>query len=72
MKALLPFLIGLKMKLSAFMVIAYFVIALIAKKALLASLISLAIAGFIAIKKLLSQQHQPHHEVIFLVPSISV
>ncbi|KAK9501626.1 hypothetical protein O3M35_012319 [Rhynocoris fuscipes] len=65
LKALLPLLIGLKMKLGGFMVLAYFVIALIAKKALIASLIALAISGFIAIKKLLSQQqqHMPHHEV---------
>ncbi|XP_008482290.1 uncharacterized protein LOC103518989 [Diaphorina citri] len=62
-KALIPFIIGLKMKLGLFAVLAYFVIALIAKKAILASLISLAISGFIAIKKL-SQHHQPHHEVV--------
>lgn len=61
MKALVPLLIGLKLKLSAFAVLAYFIIALIAKKAILASLISLAISGFIAIKKLLSQHHVPHH-----------
>lgn len=66
MKALLPLLIGLKVKLAAFGALAYVVIALIAKKALLASLISLAISGFIAIRKLLSQQHHApaHHETI--------
>ncbi|XP_065212417.1 uncharacterized protein Osi6 [Planococcus citri] len=63
MKVLGPLLIGLKMKLAAFAAIAYVVIALIAKKALLASLLSLLISGFIAIKKLLSQQHS-HHEVV--------
>lgn len=63
LKALGPLLIGLKMKLAAFAAIAYIVIALIAKKALLASLLSLLISGFIAIKKLLSQQHS-HHEVV--------
>lgn len=54
------------MKLAGLAVLAYFVIALIAKKALLASLVSLALSGFVAIRKLLSQQqhHQPaHHEV---------
>lgn len=65
LKHLLPLLIGLKVKLSAFAVIAYIVIALIAKKALLAGLISLLVSGFIFIKKLLSQHHHaPHHEVI--------
>ncbi|XP_025417262.1 uncharacterized protein LOC112688324 [Sipha flava] len=65
MKQLIPLLIALKVKLSAFAVIAYIVIALIAKKALLASLISLLVSGFIGIKKLLaSQHHAPHHEVI--------
>jgi len=58
-------LIALKVKLSAFVVIAYFVIALIAKKALLASVISLLVSGFIGIRKLLAAQHQtPHHEVV--------
>lgn len=65
LKQILPLLIALKVKLSAFAVIAYIVIALIAKKALLASLISLLVSGFIGIKKLLaSQHHAPHHEVI--------
>lgn len=63
MKVLGPLLIGLKMKLAAFAALAYIVIALIAKKALLASLLSLLISGFIAIKKLLSHQHA-HHEVV--------
>jgi hypothetical protein len=67
MKQLIPLLIALKVKLSAFAVIAYIVIALIAKKALLASLISLLVSGFIGIKKLLaSQHHAPHHEVVSL------
>lgn len=65
MKQIMPYLIALKVKLSAFAVIAYVVIALIAKKALLASLISLLVSGFIFVKKLLSQQHHaPHHEVV--------
>lgn len=65
LKQILPLLIALKVKLSAFAVIAYIVIALIAKKALLASLISLLVSGFIGIKKLLaSQHHAPHHEVV--------
>ncbi|KAK7591299.1 hypothetical protein V9T40_002912 [Parthenolecanium corni] len=63
MKHIGPLLIGLKMKLAAFAALAYIVIALIAKKALLASLLSLLISGFIAIKKLLSH-HSPHHEVV--------
>lgn len=63
MKAIGPLLIGLKMKLAAFAALAYIVIALIAKKALLASLLSLLISGFIAIKKLLSH-HSSHHEVV--------
>ncbi|XP_073969769.1 DUF1676 domain-containing protein Osi6 isoform X2 [Rhodnius prolixus] len=64
LKALLPLLIGLKMKLGGFLVLSFFVIALIAKKALLSALVALAISGFIAIKKLLSHHHHmPHHEV---------
>ncbi|KAL1449950.1 hypothetical protein WDU94_002417, partial [Cyamophila willieti] len=63
-RQLIPFIIGLKLKLKLFAVLAYFIIALIAKKAILASLISLAISAFIAIKKL-SSGHQPaHHEVV--------
>jgi len=65
LKHLIPLLIALKVKLSAFVVIAYVVIALIAKKALLASVISLLVSGFIGIRKLLAAQHQaPHHEVV--------
>lgn len=65
LKHLIPLLIALKVKLSAFVVIAYVVIALIAKKALLASVISLLVSGFIGIRKLLAAQHHvPHHEVI--------
>lgn len=68
LKQLIPLLIALKVKLSAFAVIAYIVIALIAKKALLASLISLLVSGFIGIRKLLANQHHaPHHEVVSLV-----
>lgn len=62
MKHLMPFLIALKVKLSAFAAIAYVVIALIAKKALLASLISLLVSGFIGFKKMMGQKH--HHEVV--------
>lgn len=65
LKQLMPFLIALKVKLSLFAALAYVVIALIAKKALLASLISLAVSGFIGVKKLLANQHHsPHHEVV--------
>lgn len=76
LKQIMPLLIALKVKLSAFAVIAYIVIALIAKKALLASLISLLVSGFIGIKKLLAAQHHvPHHEVVsksFPVVSLSI
>lgn len=65
LKQIMPFLVALKVKLSLFAALAYVVIALIAKKALLASLISLAVSGFIGIKKLLANQHHaPHHEVV--------
>lgn len=68
LKHLLPLLVALKVKLSAFAVIAYIVIALIAKKALLASVISLIVSGFIFVKKLLSQHHHtPHHEVVSII-----
>lgn len=73
LKQILPLLIALKVKLSAFAVIAYIVIALIAKKALFASLISLLVSGFIFVKKLLSQHHhQPHHEVVSLKSSYNI
>lgn len=62
LKQLLPFLIGFKLKMVGLLILAYFVIALIAKKAILASLVSLAISGFIALKKLLAAKHEPHHE----------
>ncbi|XP_069679308.1 uncharacterized protein [Periplaneta americana] len=64
LKTLLPILIGVKVKAVAVMVLAYFGIALIAKKALLLSLISLAISAFSMMRKFLSQRsHHPHHEV---------
>ncbi|RZF41804.1 hypothetical protein LSTR_LSTR005266 [Laodelphax striatellus] len=64
LKKLLPLLlIGLKMKMAVFLVLTYFIVALIAKKAILASIISLAISGFIAIKKLLSSHQMPVHQV---------
>lgn len=50
------------MKMAALLVLAYLVIALIAKKAILASLVSLAISGFIGLKKLLASKHEHHEE----------
>ncbi|XP_014278445.1 uncharacterized protein [Halyomorpha halys] len=68
LRALLPILVAVKMKVAGFLILAYIVIALIAKKALLSSLISLAVSAFIGIKKLMSggggHHHVPsHHEV---------
>ncbi|XP_067007004.2 uncharacterized protein [Anabrus simplex] len=70
LKTLLPILIGAKVKIAALIALGYLTIALIAKKAILASLISIAISAFIGIKKLLSQQqqHHPHHEVHEAIP----
>ncbi len=48
------------MKIVGFLGLAYVIIALIAKKAILASLVSLAISGFIALRKLLGNQSHGH------------
>lgn len=65
-KSILPLLLAIKMKVAVLAVITFFGIALIAKKALLASLISLAISGFIGLKKLLAKKS--HHYVAEEVP----
>lgn len=54
MKLIMPLLIGLKLKMAIVTIISFLGIALLAKKALLAAFISLAISGYIGIKKLLS------------------
>lgn len=65
-KSILPLLLAIKMKVAVLAVITFFGIALIAKKALLASFISLAISGFIGLKKLLAKKS--HHYVAEEVP----
>lgn len=59
-RALIPVLLAAKMKIVGFLGLAYVIIALIAKKAILASLVSLAISGFIALRKLLGNQSHGH------------
>ncbi|XP_003401369.1 uncharacterized protein LOC100649553 [Bombus terrestris] len=55
LKSIMPLLIAAKVKIGALATLAYFAIALIAKKAILASLVSLAISAFIGIKALWSK-----------------
>ncbi|XP_017891510.1 uncharacterized protein LOC108631852 [Ceratina calcarata] len=55
LKSLLPLLIAAKVKIGALATLAYFAIGLIAKKAIFASLISLAISAFIGLKALWSK-----------------
>ena len=61
LKNLLPALIGVKLKAAFFLALAYVGSNLMAKKAILVSLISIAISAFQASRKLLIQRaHQPH------------
>lgn len=50
LKQILPLLVAAKVKMGALAVLAYFAIALIAKKAIFASLIAIAISGFLKLK----------------------
>lgn len=52
MKQIMPLLVAAKVKLGTIMTLAYFGIGLIAKKAILASLISLGISAFLGLKAL--------------------
>lgn len=66
LKKIMPLLGLLKVKLAGLAVLGLFGIALIAKKAIFASLISLAISGFLLIKKLLAKKSGGggHEEVV--------
>ncbi|XP_071441022.1 uncharacterized protein [Hetaerina americana] len=68
LKAVIPILVGIKIKVVILMILTYFAIALIAKKAILASLISLVISAVIGIRKLAGHDHghhvSPHHHVV--------
>ncbi|KOC70945.1 hypothetical protein WH47_04931 [Habropoda laboriosa] len=55
LKSILPLLIAAKVKIGALATLAYFGIGLLAKKAIFASLISLAISAFIGLKALWSK-----------------
>lgn len=63
MKGLLPLLIAAKVKLGVLATLGYFAIGLIAKKAILASLISLAISAFIGLKSFWSGKKVYHHDL---------
>lgn len=56
---LVPFLLLAGLKVIGFAVLSYMAIAVIAKKAILAGLISLLVSGIIGIKSLLGKQHIP-------------
>ncbi|EZA55586.1 hypothetical protein DMN91_009106 [Ooceraea biroi] len=64
-KGLLPLLIAAKVKLGVLATLAYFAIGLMAKKAILASLISLAISAFVGMKSLWQGGSKSvyHHDV---------
>jgi hypothetical protein len=64
LKSLIPILIAVKLKAIILLALASLGISLIAKKAILVSLISVAISTFVAVRKLLSQRaRHPHNEV---------
>jgi hypothetical protein len=64
LKNLIPILIGLKLKAIIFLALASLGISLIAKKAILVSLISVAISTFVTVRNLLSQRsRQTHNDV---------
>jgi len=64
LKSLLPILIAVKLKAAALLALAFLVISLVAKKAILVSLVSTAISAFVAVQKFLSQRSQhPHHQL---------
>lgn len=56
LKSVIPLLIAAKAKIGALATVAYFFIALVAKKAIVASLISIAISAFIGLKYLWSSK----------------
>lgn len=62
MKGILPLLIAAKVKLGILGALSYFVIGFLAKKAIAASLISLIISAFVALKTLWSGKSH-HHDV---------
>ncbi|XP_029160704.1 uncharacterized protein LOC114932590 [Nylanderia fulva] len=60
-KGLIPILIAAKVKIGLLMTLAYFAISIIAKKAIFASLISLAISAFIGLKALWAKKSGGYH-----------
>lgn len=67
-KKLLPLLGLIKLKVAGLAILLLFGIGLIAKKAILVSLVSIAISGFIALKKLLGSKGKGGGEHIEAVP----
>jgi hypothetical protein len=65
LKQLLPVLIGLNLKAVAFLALASLGIFLVAKKAVLVSLVSIAISTLIAIRKFVSQRSQHPHPGVY-------
>ncbi|OXU22419.1 hypothetical protein TSAR_010530 [Trichomalopsis sarcophagae] len=62
LKTIIPLLLAVKVKIGALATLAYFGIALLAKKAILASIISIAISAFIGLKALWAHKHALHHD----------
>lgn len=60
LKSILPLLIAAKVKIGALATLAFFGIGLLAKKAILASLVSIAISAFIGLKSLWAQKSVGH------------
>ncbi|CAL1685951.1 unnamed protein product [Lasius platythorax] len=63
LKAIIPLIIAAKVKLGILATLAYLAIYIIAKKAIFASLISLAISAFIGLKALWAKKGGYHHDV---------
>ncbi|XP_066582074.1 uncharacterized protein Osi6 [Prorops nasuta] len=63
LKSILPLLIAAKVKIGALATLAYFGIALLAKKAIFASLISIAISAFIGLRSLWASKGAGGHDI---------
>ncbi|GLV32672.1 Osiris 9 [Carabus blaptoides fortunei] len=62
-RILVPLLIGLKLKMAAMSALTYLGIAFLAKKAILASFISLIVSGFIGLKKLMAAKQVGYPDI---------
>lgn len=63
LRTLMPLLIALKMKVIALVTLLYLGIAAIAKKALVAGVISLVVSAYLGLKNLMANKHNHQYEV---------